>query len=57
MSTQEKSKDVEYKNIKNSPKLIKKLELEMDLAASNMEYEKAAELRDKIIELKRKWDK
>jgi excinuclease UvrABC helicase subunit UvrB len=34
--------------------LIKKLELEMDLSASNMEYEKAAEIRDQIIELKRK---
>jgi len=25
----------------------------MDVAAANMEYEKAAELRDEIIELKR----
>ena len=31
---------------------IKRLELEMDIAAANMEYEKAAELRDSIIELK-----
>jgi protein-arginine kinase activator protein McsA len=27
--------------------------LEMDIAAANMDYEKAAELRDRIIELKR----
>ena len=31
---------------------IKRLELEMDIAAANMEYEKAAELRDEILELK-----
>ena len=31
---------------------IKRLELEMDIAAANMEYETAAELRDTIIELK-----
>lgn len=34
-------------------KEIKKLEFEMDVAASNMDYEKAAELRDTIIELKK----
>lgn len=34
-------------------KEISKLELEMDIAAANTEYEKAAELRDRIIELKR----
>ena len=31
---------------------IRRLELEMDIAAANMEYEKAAELRDTILELK-----
>lgn len=31
---------------------LKRLELEMDLAASNLDFEKAAELRDLIIELK-----
>ena len=35
---------------------LKRLELEMDIAASNLEFEKAAELRDLIIELKR-WNK
>ena len=38
------------------PKLILKdiarLELEMDIASANMEYEKAAELRDQILDLK-----
>lgn len=34
-------------------KELKRLELEMDIAAANMEYEKAAELRDSIIELKK----
>jgi excinuclease UvrABC nuclease subunit len=29
------------------------LELEMDIAAANMEYEKAAELRDAIIDIKK----
>lgn len=33
-------------------KEIKRLELEMDIASANMEYEKAAELRDTILELK-----
>jgi len=31
---------------------IRRLELEMDIAAANMEYEKAAEIRDTILELK-----
>ncbi len=39
---------------KSAEKEIKRLELEMDIAAANMEYEQAAELRDQIIEIK-KW--
>ncbi|MCH8518275.1 excinuclease ABC subunit UvrB [Candidatus Gracilibacteria bacterium] len=31
---------------------IRRLELEMDIAAANMEYEKAAEIRDTILEFK-----
>ena len=31
---------------------IKKLELEMDVAATNLDFEKAAELRDALMELK-----
>jgi len=38
---------------KSAEKEIKRLELEMDVAAANMEYEHAAELRDMIIELKK----
>lgn len=34
-------------------KELKKLEFEMGVAAANMEYELAADLRDQIIELKR----
>lgn len=32
---------------------IAKLELEMDIAAANMEYEKAADIRDQILDLKK----
>lgn len=35
-------------------KLIKKLEEEMKFAASNLQFERAAELRDKIIELRKR---
>ncbi len=38
--------------IKDIKKEISKLELEMDIASSNMDFELAAELRDKILELK-----
>jgi excinuclease UvrABC helicase subunit UvrB len=34
-------------------KEIKKLELEMDIASANLDFEKAAELRDMILELKK----
>ena len=37
-------------------KELAKLELEMDIASANMEFEKAAELRDLILDLK-KWKK
>ena len=36
----------------NLAKKISRLELEMDIAAANMEYEKAAEIRDEILRLK-----
>jgi len=38
---------------KDITKEIARMELEMDIAASNMEYEKAAELRDAIIDIKK----
>ena len=34
-------------------KELKRLEFEMNVASANMEYEKAAELRDMIIEIKK----
>lgn len=37
----------------SAEKMIKKLELEMDIAAANLDFEQAAELRDAIIELRR----
>jgi excinuclease ABC subunit B len=44
-------------SLSGDPKDIKKdiarLELEMDIAAANTEYELAAELRDQILELKK----
>lgn len=35
----------------NKEAYIRKLELEMDIAAANLDFEKAAELRDAILEL------
>ncbi len=46
-------KDYSRIDKKSINKEIKKLELEMDIAAANMEYEKAAEMRDQIVELKK----
>lgn len=48
------TKKKDYSNIdkKDIKKEIARLELEMDIAAANMEYEKAAELRDAIIAIK-----
>lgn len=43
--TKEKREDIEAK--------IKRLELEMDVAATNLEFEKAAEIRDELLELRK----
>jgi len=48
-----KNKDYSILDKKSIKKEITKLELEMDIAAANMEYEKAAELRDQLIEIKK----
>ncbi len=48
-----KKKDYSWLDIKSTEKEIKRLELEMDIAASNLEFEKAADLRDQLIELRR----
>lgn len=53
MGIKTKKKDYAILDKQDITKEISKLELEMDIAAANMEYEKAAELRDRIIELKR----
>lgn len=34
---------------------IKRLELEMDVAAANLDFEKAANLRDELLELKKRF--
>ncbi len=53
-----KESQISKKDIKidtnNLEKELKRLEFEMQLASSNMEYEKARELRDMIIELKKR---
>lgn len=46
-------KDYSKIDKKSITKEISRLELEMDIAAANMEYEKAAEMRDQILELKK----
>jgi excinuclease ABC subunit B len=53
-----KTKNVDYSSLDKQTLDIKlkRLELEMDIASANLEFEKAAELRDMIIEIKR-WGK
>jgi excinuclease UvrABC helicase subunit UvrB len=48
-SSQTKSKKIVLIDKKDIKKQLAKLELEMDIAAANMDYEKAAEIRDMII--------
>ena len=48
-----KKKDYALATWKSAEKEIARLELEMDIAAANIEYEKAAELRDAIIDIKK----
>ena len=48
-----KKKDYASLDKKSVTKEIAKLELEMDVAAANMNFEQAAEIRDRILELKR----
>jgi excinuclease ABC subunit B len=52
-SSNTKSKKIVLVDKKDLKKQLLKLELEMDIAAANMDYEKAAELRDLIIWLKK----
>ena len=53
---QSKKKDYALVDEASLEKELKRLEFEMNVASANMEYEKAAELRDMIIEIK-KWKK
>jgi len=46
-------KEIKLEKWENLTSKIKRLELEMDIAAVNLEFEKAAELRDYIIALKK----
>jgi len=46
-------RDYSIQNEKEVRKTISTLELEMDIASANMDYEKAAEIRDEILRLKK----
>ena len=50
-----KTKNVDYAILDKQTleKQLKRLELEMDIASANLEFEKAAEIRDVIIEIRR----
>ncbi len=50
-----KTKKVDYAILDKQwiEKQLKRLELEMDIASANLEFEKAAEIRDMIIEIRR----
>ncbi len=50
-----KTKKVDYSILDKQTleKQLKRLELEMDIASANLDFEKAAELRDTIIEIRR----
>jgi len=48
-----KKRDYSILDKESIEKELKKLEFEMDVAAANMEYEKAAEIRDMIIDIKK----
>lgn len=49
----EEREKIVWKWKKNFEREIKRLELEMDIAAANLEFERAAELRDMILEMKK----
>ncbi len=56
MTSSKKKRDYSLLDKKSIEKEISKLELEMDIASANTDFEKAAELRDMILDLK-KWKK
>lgn len=51
--TQTKKKEKAKLSLEEKQKTIKRLELEMDVASANLDFEKAKELRDEIIKLKK----
>jgi len=53
MTSSKKKRDYSDLNRKEILKELSRLEFEMDIASWNMEYEKAAELRDEILYLKK----
>ena len=50
----EREEEDEYLLRKNAPKLIEKLEAQMHAAAKKLEFEKAAELRDRVKRIREK---
>lgn len=53
MGIKKGKKNINIKDSFSAEKEIKRLELEMDIAAANLDFEKAADLRDTIIEIRR----
>lgn len=53
MGIKKEKKNINIKDSFSAEKEIKRLELEMDIAAANLDFEKAADLRDTIIEIRR----
>ena len=49
-----KNEEDDYVSRKDVPKLIKNLEKQMHAAAKNLEFEKAAELRDRVKKIREK---
>ena len=54
VSTEVENEEDEYVLRKDAPRLIKNLEKEMHIAAKNLEFEKAALLRDRVKKLREK---
>jgi excinuclease UvrABC helicase subunit UvrB len=57
MGVKVKKKEYSLVDEKTVEKEMKRIEFEMDLAASNLDFEKAADLRDELITLRRRMKK
>jgi excinuclease ABC subunit B len=53
LPSKKKKTDATMMSTQEREKQLKRLELEMDIASANLEFEKAADLRDQIIDLKK----